>query len=77
MRGWGVERRELVPFKSREEAELIAATYFPRLEAAAAAGIPSFEEELAAVKAELRVQVRWVGCSLPPTGAGLVKLQSS
>jgi hypothetical protein len=59
LRGWGVERRELVPFKSREEAELIAATYFPRLEAAAAAGIPSFEEELAAVKAELRVQVRW------------------
>ena len=57
---WGVkQQRHLGSFKSREEAEFIAATYFPRLEAAAAAGAPSFEEELAAVKAELRVQVRW------------------
>jgi hypothetical protein len=59
LRGWGVKHRHLGVASAREEAELIAATYFPRLKAAAAAGAPIFEEELAAVRAERRVQVRW------------------
>ena len=58
---WGVKQRHLAYVNTREEAELIAATYSPRLKAAAATGGTSFEEELSAVKAELRVQVRlWI-----------------
>ena len=61
LQGWGLPARYVASFGSQEEARLVATTYFPRLEAAAAAGGPSFEEELSAVKAELRVQVRlWI-----------------
>lgn len=50
---WGVQHRHLATAKSREEAEAIAATYYPRLQAAAAEG--SFEEEFVTVKASLHL----------------------
>ena len=63
---WGVKQSHLGSFKSREEADFVADTYSPRLEAAASAGNRSFKEELAAVRAVLRVQVRWwIAPSIP------------
>ena len=57
LRRWGAKQRLVVQLRSREEAEEIARTQFPRLEAAAADG--RFEQVLAAVRAELKAQVRW------------------
>lgn len=52
---WSDRRSQLACVKTREAAEAVANTYFPRLEAAVAEG--KYEEELAAVKADLRAQV--------------------
>lgn len=51
----GVERQSLGYFSSQEEAEAVAETYFPRLEAAAAEG--KLDDALAEVRAELAAQV--------------------
>lgn len=53
---WDVKQRHMAYTWTKEEAEAIARTYHPRLQAAAAEG--RIEEEFAAVKAELRSQVR-------------------
>lgn len=48
---WGPPRRWLEACRSQKEAEAIQMRFFPRLEAAAAAG--KFDEEFARVKAEI------------------------
>lgn len=63
---WGVGQHTLACRGSQAEAEALAATYFSRLEVAAAEG--RFDEEFTAVKAELRAEVRWL-CFLASTVA--------
>lgn len=53
---WNVKPRKIISTSSQEEEEAIPQAYFSRLEAAAAKS--RFEKELAAVKAELRVQIQ-------------------
>lgn len=52
---WGPKQRRLATANTREEAEVLAETYFPRLKAAAADG--KFDDEFAAVRAEIKAQV--------------------
>lgn len=51
---WGVKRRHLMYASSREEAEILAATYHPRLKAAA--DEDRFDDEFDALKAELAAE---------------------
>lgn len=52
---WGVKQRQLATARTRERAEALAETYFPRLEAAAADD--RFNEALAAARAEVKCNV--------------------
>lgn len=54
---WNSKRYSLGSASTREEAEAIQQSCFPRLQAAADDG--RFDEEVTAVKAELTAQVRW------------------
>lgn len=56
---WGVKSQSLACANSQEAAEAIAATHFPRLEAAAAES--KLQDEIVAVKAELKSQVHISG----------------
>lgn len=62
---WGAGPSRALSFtaNSQEEAEAIAATFFPRLEMAAAAGKEAFDEDFTSAKAEIKALVRFQGCA--------------